>query len=107
MSDDLSRRLTAAVREVPGVVDVFAARTPLAVVVDAVTTDAPGPPGLIDVARAPGSVTLTAHVATDILTPAPAVLAAVAAELGRLASLVHPNRDEVVIVVSARVIEAR
>ncbi|WP_396599335.1 hypothetical protein [Frigoribacterium sp. R86507] len=109
MSDDaLSRDLTEALRGVGGVVDVFDAHPVVegAVRVVAAGLDLAGSTGLVEISRAPGSVSVTAHVATALDSPTPETLARAADALrGRLAACGLAG-DEVVVSVSARLVDA-
>ena len=109
MSDDaLSRDLTEALRGVEGVVDVFDAHPIVegAVRVVAAGLDLAGSTGLVEISRAPGSVSVTAHVATSLDAPTPETLARAADALrGRLAASGLAG-DEVVVSVSARLVDA-
>ncbi|KPG88927.1 hypothetical protein [Frigoribacterium sp. RIT-PI-h] len=108
MSDDaLSRDLTEALRGVGGVVDVFDAHPIVegAVRVVAAGLDLAGSTGLVEISRAPGSVSVTAHVATALDSPTPETLARAADVLrGRLAASGLAG-DEVVGSVSARLVD--
>ena len=104
----LSRALTRALRGTPGVVDVFDAHP---VVEAAVTVVAEGlelaePTGLVDVDRSPGLVSVTAHVATDVAVPTPQTLAGAAAVLRRVVAERGAGGGEVVVSVTARLVEA-
>jgi hypothetical protein len=109
MSDDaLSRDLTEALRGVGGVVDVFDAHPIVegAVRVVAAGLDLAGSTGLVEISRAPGSVSVTAHVATALDSPTPETLARAADTLrGRLAASGLAG-GEVVVSVSARLVDA-
>ena len=108
MSDDLlSRDLTEVLRGVEGVVDVFDAHPVVEGAVRAVAAglDLAGSTGLVEISRAPGSVSVTAHVATALDSPTPETLARAADVLrGRLAASGLAG-DEVVVSVSARLVD--
>lgn len=109
MSDDaLSRELTEVLRGVDGVVDVFDAHPMVegAVRVVAAGLDLAGSTGLVEISRAPGSVSVTAHVATALDSPTPETLTRAAdAVRGHLASA-GLSGDDVVVSVSARLVDA-
>lgn len=109
MSDDaFSRELTEALRGVAGVVDVFDAHPVVegAVRVVAAGLDLAGSTGLVEIERSAGTVSVTAHVATELDAPTPETLARAADVLrGRLAASGLAD-DEVVVSVSARLVDA-
>ncbi|MGY3263494.1 hypothetical protein [Frigoribacterium sp. 2355] len=109
MSDDLlSRYLTEVLRGVEGVVDVFDAHPVVEGAVRAVAAglDLAGSTGLVEISRAAGSVSVTAHVATGLDVPTPETLARAADALrGRLAAS-GVTGDDVVVSVSARLVDA-
>ncbi|KQN42462.1 hypothetical protein [Frigoribacterium sp. Leaf44] len=109
MSDDLlSRDLTEVLRGVEGVVDVFDAHPVVEGAVRAVAAglDLAGSTGLVEISRAAGSVSVTAHVATALDSPTPETLARAADALrGRLAASGLAG-DGVVVSVSARLVDA-
>jgi hypothetical protein len=104
----VSRALTRALRDTRGVVDVFDAHP---VVEAAVTLVAEGldlaePTGLVDVDRSDGLVVVTAHVATDVALPTPQTLARAADVVRRRVADLGAGADEVVVSVTARLVEA-
>jgi len=117
----LSRELTRLLRGVPGVVDVFDAHPVVeaAVKVVAAELDLREAPGLVDVDRSEGLLSVAAHVATDLAQPTPETLARAAAALrehvaGR--AVAGPGGgpgdpdgapSEVVVSVTARLVEER
>ncbi len=82
----LSRRLTEAVRAVDGVAGVYPARPPLEAAAEAVAVslDLRRPDALVDIDRADGFTTVTAHIATVSSSPAPATARAVGELLRRM-----------------------
>lgn len=109
MSDDsLSSDLTDVVRGVAGVVDVFDAHPVVegAVRVVAAGLDLAASTGLVQVERSGASVSVTAHVATALDTPTPETLARAAAALRDHLASVGLSGDDVVVAVSARLVDA-
>jgi hypothetical protein len=109
MSDDaLSRELTEVLHGVADVVDVFDAHPIVegAVRVVAAELDLAGSTGLVEISRASGSMSVTAHVATAPDSPTPETLARAAEALrGHLAASGLAG-DDVVVSVSARLVDA-
>ena len=109
MTDDaLSRDLTRRLRDVEGVLDVFDAHPVVegAVRFVAAGLDLAGSTGLVRVERAAGSVSVTAHVATDLDVPTPATLSRAADALREHLAGAGFAADEVVVTVSARLVDA-
>lgn len=109
MSDDrLSRELTEVLRGVEGVLDVFDAH-PVAegvVRVVAAELDLAGSTGLVEIERTTGSVSVTAHVATELDSPTPDTLAHAAAALRDRLAAEGLSGDDVLVSVSARLVDA-
>ena len=108
MSDDtLSRELTDLLRGVAGVVDVFDAHPVVegAVRVVAAGLDLAGSTGLVEISRRSDSVSVTAHVATELDAPTPETLARAADALRRRLAETGLTGDDVVVAVSARLVE--
>ncbi|ROS48851.1 hypothetical protein [Frigoribacterium sp. PhB24] len=109
MSDDtLSRELTDLLRGVAGVVDVFDAHPVVegAVRVVAAGLDLAASTGLVEISRGPGSVSVTAHVATALDAPTPETLARAADALRRRLVEAGLAGDDVVVSVSSRLVDA-
>jgi hypothetical protein len=107
--DELSRRLTATVRAVPGVVDVFDARPVLEAAVEALAARLVDDEhrDLVLVERREGRLTVTAHVATDLAASTPEVLARTATDLRTAVADAHavgPATD-VAVTVRAQLVE--
>lgn len=81
--EELSRHLTAVVRGLEGVVGVYPAQPLLEAAADtvAVRLAMRAPDTLVDIDRAPGFVTVGAHIATSIELPAADVVRAVGERL--------------------------
>ncbi|GAB2986276.1 hypothetical protein [Frigoribacterium salinisoli] len=113
--DDLSRDLADALRDVPGVVDVFDARPLVRAAVRVLAAElapdeeaAAGRAALVLVERSGQRVTITAHVATDLAASTPEVLARAAAGLRSAVAARergHAPDAEVVVRVRSRLIE--
>lgn len=109
MSDDrLSRELTEVLRGVEGVLDVFDAHPVAEGVVRAVAAelDLAGSTGLVEIERATGSVSVTAHLATELGSPTPDTLARAAAALRDRLAAGGLSGDDVLVSVSARLVDA-
>lgn len=110
---DLSRTLTAALRSVPGVTGVYAARPVVGVAVavaEAVSAVAPtlelrAPDVLVDIDRADEFTTVSAHISTSTTESSPAVLRAAGETLRDLIRVELPEGAEFGVNVKVRFVE--